>query len=213
MNDPITHPHFARVYEAVGGIGEWLFLDELREEICRDLSGTVLDIGAGTGTMLEPISRLSAPESIHYVALEPDGTMRQFARPRLVDSRVETTLVAGAAETLPFAENSFDSVLCSLVLCSVQDLRHSLDEIARVLQPGGELRILEHVASEGIEGSFQHTIRPLWSRVAGGCDPHRHTGQIISESGHFSPIDIQLRAIGVPPIRPFLVGRYRAQVR
>lgn len=210
MAIPISHPFVASLYDSVVGVGDRLFLASLRDEVATDLSGSVLEIGSGTGSMLKPIERCRRSDvPLNYIGIEPDRSMRERSRDRLqsVDFPVETILARG--EALPFPDDTFDTVLCSLVLCTVEDIERTLGEIARVLVPAGDLLVLEHVAAKGIEGAIQRTIGPAWSSMTGGCDPHRKTAELILATKQFHRVEAERRPVGIPPIRPFLIGRYR----
>jgi ubiquinone/menaquinone biosynthesis C-methylase UbiE len=97
----------------------------------------------------------------------------------------EVEVTAAAAEALPFADASFDVVVCTLVLCSVPDLSRALAEARRVLVPGGALVYIEHVADverpDRLE--WQKRLEPAWKWFAGGCHLARDTGGAIRAAG------------------------------
>jgi ubiquinone/menaquinone biosynthesis C-methylase UbiE len=119
---------------------------------------------------------------------------------------IAVDIVDGTGESIPFPDNTFDSVHIGLVLCSVDDVAATLREIRRVLVPGGRLVVLEHVRGEGAMGRFQDLVAKPWSRLAGGCEPNRRTIDAIAAAG----FDItQLRSIRTPvpfPCKPHLQG-------
>lgn len=207
MTGPPTSPVLARVYDPVMALADRFFLARYRGMLAKGVSGTVLDLGAGTGAMLPYYERESTVESV--IALEPDPAMRRRGRARSPEVDIPVQWIEGIGEALPLADQSVDVVVCSVVLCTVDDPPTVLEEAHRVLGPGGELRVLEHVAAHGLQGRLQRTIRPLWRRFAGGCHPDRATDRLLARSDRFEAIEARTIRTGVPPIRPFHFGRYR----
>lgn len=170
-----------------------------REELLRDLSGRVVEVGCGTG-----VNFGLYPEPEKVLALEPDEEMRRVAesvRPPGLDLR------QGLAEAIPVPDASVDHLVVTLVFCSVESLMQSLLEARRVLKPEGTLHFLEHVKGDGIYGRLHDWCTPLWSRIAGGCHLNRETVSVLTEAG-FEVIELRevLRFIGTP----FVMGRARA---
>ncbi|MGV0990818.1 MAG: class I SAM-dependent methyltransferase [Mycobacterium sp.] len=155
-------------------------LRRLRTENLAGLSGRVLEVGAGTGTNFE-----FYPATVREVlALEPETRLAPKAREAAVAAAVPVTVVESTIENLPLETELFDAVVCSLVLCSVDDPDAVLRQLNSVLRPGGELRYFEHVASPGWRGALQKVAdATLWPRIAGNCHTHRHTEQAITGAG------------------------------
>ncbi len=109
------------------------------------------------------------PPGCAVVATDPEPHMLARAHAHLGRSRVPVELHACSAENLPFADGTFDAVISTMVLCSVDDVAAVLAEVRRVLAPRGELRYLEHVRYEDWRGRFQDVLAPVWCRLAGGC--------------------------------------------
>lgn len=112
------------------------------------------------------------------------------------------------AEHLEFADNSIDAVVSTLVLCSVEDLEGTLQEILRVLKPGGRFYFLEHVAAP--QGTWlrrmQQWIRPVWKKLGDGCRPDRETWVALEQAG-FEQVEYQRFSAPVPAIvRPQIIG-------
>src|SRR5215216_1739088 len=129
---------------------DWLFdrVDPLggadhRRRLVEQAAGAVLEIGAGTGRNL-PLYRTAT----RVVALEPGPGMRARANDAAQAAQVAVEVVDGRAEDLPFPDATFDTVVASLVLCTVPDLAPALAEAHRVLRPGGTLRFYQHVRAD-----------------------------------------------------------------
>jgi len=154
-------------------------LTEWRTELLGDLEGVVLEVGAGTGTNLA----LYPPAVTELILTEPDRHMRGRLLPAA--GRRPATVLDAPAERLPFDDCSFDAVVATLVLCSVQDPGAALAGIHRVLRPGGRLVFIEHVAAADRPPRlvWQRRIEPAWRLVAGNCHLTRRTEEAIVESG------------------------------
>ena len=162
-------------YDLCMGIAERTGFRQWRQSLVRPACGRVLDLGCGTGRNLQ----LFAAEA-RVVGLELDLFLLSRARKRAPG----VPLVVGRAEALPFRNASFDSVVSSLVFCSVADPEAGLSEVQRVLSAGGSLRMLEHVRSTwALLGLLQDWVQPIWTWVAGGCHPNRNTENAVEEAG------------------------------
>jgi ubiquinone/menaquinone biosynthesis C-methylase UbiE len=171
----------ARFYDrAMAGV-EKRCLGVWRHELLHRAQGDLLEIGAGTGLNLQyyPLERLRVWLS------EPDRLMRrQLARKtaNLPDGRIQ--LKPWPAETIAMPDASFDTIVSTLVLCSVDDLAASLEEIFRLLRPGGRLLFLEHIIAEQPRlRRWQQRIEPFWSCCAGNCRLTRDTAAAICAAG------------------------------
>jgi ubiquinone/menaquinone biosynthesis C-methylase UbiE len=175
-------------------------LADLRRAALADARGDVLEIGAGTGLNLEQYPRAGITR---LVLTEPHAAMaRQIEAKRdLAPAPVE--VVAAPAEALPFEDATFDTVTGTLVLCEADHPARALDEIARVLRPGGRYLFLEHVRSDdpGL-ARRQDRWAPLWRTVAGGCTCNRETLATIEASG----LDVQHHRVGRFPKAPRIVS-------
>lgn len=175
----LDHPFFARMWTVMSA-HETPLLRRLRTENLAGLSGRVLEVGAGTGTNFE----FYPAEVREVVALEPETRLAPKAREAAAGAPVPVTVIESTIETLPPGTEPFDAVVCSLVLCSVDDPDAVLHQLNSVLRPGGELRYFEHVASPGWRGALQKVAdATVWPRIAGNCHTHRNTEQAIVAAG------------------------------
>ena len=196
----------AAVYDRLTQASEAACLQQWRGELLRHLAGQVLEVGAGTGLNLPYYPRTLS----RLVLSEPDPHMRrklsQKARAQHWD---QAQVLDASLERLPVADDGFDAVVGTLVLCSVPRLDHALAEIYRVLKPGGHFVFLEHVAAEDRPGrlKWQQRVEPLWKRVSGNCHLARRTGDAILAAG-FVIVDIKRESMrkAWPLVRPTIRG-------
>lgn len=177
-----SHRFFANFYERISrSSGEQSFMNPLRKEVIDQARGLVLEIGAGNGLNFA----FYDPGRVERVeAIEPDSAMLRFARERAAKARVPVNLTQAPVENLPFADESFDSAVVTLVFCSVSDPLRGLSEVRRVLKPGGSLLMVEHVRAHGaIAATIQNIITPINKLVAGNCHWNRNTEKTVIEAG------------------------------
>jgi ubiquinone/menaquinone biosynthesis C-methylase UbiE len=174
-----------------------------RRRVVEEAAGSVLEIGAGTGINLNLYRKAS-----RVVALEPDPDMLTRAGRAARGAPVPVAVVEGDAMALPFHARSFDTVVSSLVLCSVPDPRRALTEARRVLRPGGTLRFYEHVRSKNPRlARWQDRLERPWRWIGRGCHANRDTLALISASGfQVTEVD-EFDFPPAPPItRPHILG-------
>ncbi len=171
---------FARVYDPFLALGERSGMRDLRRETLATARGRVLEIGAGTGLNLKLY-----PGAVTAITLaEPDAPMAARLRRRVSGASHPVEVVQAPAEQLPFADGSFDTVVSTLVLCTVADMAASLREIGRVLAPGGQLLFVEHVrAGHGRLVRWQERLHEPWRRFACGCHCNRDTAVALRDNG------------------------------
>lgn len=175
---------FALVYDPFMRRTEEACLAAHRRDVLAGAKGEVLEIGAGTGANLAHY-----PDAVERLVLtEPDAHMRARLERAVLASpphaaRVEA--VGAPASALPYADATFDTVVSTLVLCTVPEPARVLAELHRVLRPGGRLLFLEHVAADEHTSTFrwQKRVEPIWSVLAEGCHTTRRTGLAIREAG------------------------------
>lgn len=181
-------------------------LREMRHELLARARGRVLELGAGTGLNLEHY-----PEGIESLTMvEPDPHMTKQLRDKLARSgrSSEVSVVEAPGEALPFADDSFDSAVVTLVLCTVPDPETTLAEIKRVLAPGGHLLFLEHVrAHDPGLAKWQDRLEGPWRFLADGCYCNRDTVAAIGAAG-FELGEVENGELPkLPPlIRPLVQG-------
>ena len=163
------------LYDGLCAVLERTGLASWRRWLAGGARGHTLDVGCGTGRGLA----LYAPD-VRVIGLDPAWDSLGRARRRAP----AVPLVQGSAEALPFRDGSFDTVVSSLVFCSVPEPSRGLAEVKRVLRAGGRLRMLEHVRSRrSWKAKFQDRVQPLWTWASGGCHPNRDTERAVEAAG------------------------------
>jgi SAM-dependent methyltransferase len=177
-------------------------LAQRKRELFAGLSGTVLEIGPGTGANLAYF-----PRDIRWIGIEPNPHMHGYLRKRAASLGLEIDIHSGLAEQIDLPPESVDAVISTLVLCSVHDLAGVLREVHRVLKPGGRFIFLEHVAAP--QGTWlrliQRLVRPLWRAASAGCQPDRDIAASLLQGG-FERIDIDCFRIPAPVVSPHIAG-------
>ncbi len=196
------HPIFAALYDtAMRGLEEDV-LPPHRECLARDLRGEVVDVGSGTGAMFH----YYADHDVTVHAVEPDPYMRRRAEERAEECDVDVVFHDTGAEELPFDDDGVEYAVSSIVLCTVPEPGEVLDEVARVLAPGGELRFLEHVHADGAVGALQTVFNPVWRRCAGNCHLDRDTVDRIARHPGFTLKESETTDAASALARPFVRG-------
>ncbi|MBC2776826.1 class I SAM-dependent methyltransferase [Parasphingopyxis marina] len=154
---------------------------ERRALVVPRASGRVLELGAGGGANFA----LYDPAKVTSVeGVDPSPELLDRARAAAKAEGIVFDIKGGIAEDLPFADDSFDTVLATFTLCSVQDQARSLAEARRVLKPGGQFLFCEHGAAPDPKAAkWQRRIEPLWKRIAGGCHLTRPVTSAIEAAG------------------------------
>jgi ubiquinone/menaquinone biosynthesis C-methylase UbiE len=194
----------ARLYDPFVWLGEMAGMRSRRSALLANAHGRVVEIGAGTG-----LNVAHYPDAISELVLtEPDEAMRRRLARRLRRHGCVARIVDAPAERLPLADASVDTVVSTLVLCTVNDPTRTLGEVARVLRPGGQLLFVEHVrASSRLLAACQDFLLQPWRRFAGGCHCNRATAELMRDCGFSITADDDVWR-GMPSIvRPLVVGR------
>lgn len=155
-------------------------LRQRRVRIMGAARGRVLEIGIGTGLNLPYYVPAQITE---VVGLEPEESMALRAHQRAEHLPLPVVWAETSAEALPFADEYFDTVLGTLVLCTIADPLSALREARRVLKKEGRLLLLEHVHSAmPRRAALQDVITPVWKRLFGGCHLNRDTLGLVEEA-------------------------------
>jgi ubiquinone/menaquinone biosynthesis C-methylase UbiE len=201
------HPIFARFYDRMTAGVERGGLAEMRNELLASAAGRVLELGAGTGHNLEHYTE----KVTELVLIEPDPHMFRRLAERVAEDPAapgHPTVVEASAEELPFDDDSFDTVVATLVLCTVEHPDRALAEARRVLVEGGKLLFIEHVRSNrpGL-ARWQDRFERPWGFFAGGCHPNRPTGQLLADAGFWiDSLERGRMPRAIPIVRPLIRG-------
>jgi ubiquinone/menaquinone biosynthesis C-methylase UbiE len=170
---------FSALYDGLMKSTEEAGMRDIRREALSGASGRTIDIGAGTGLNLE----LYPDGLAELVLAEPDEHMLKRLRPKVAASGRAAEVVQAGADRLPFPDDTFDTAVFTLVLCTVPDQAAALAEAARVLRPGGKLLFVEHVRSEEPKlARWQDRLERPWRFFGDGCHCNRDTVATIEAS-------------------------------
>jgi SAM-dependent methyltransferase len=151
-----------------------------RERVIPQANGLVLEIGSGSGLNLP----FYGPAVRHLFALEPSPELRKMAGRRTKGKRFAVEFLDRSAEEIPLERGSVDTVVTTWSLCTIPDAVRALEEMRRVLKPGGVLLFVEHgLAPDAVVRVWQHRLNPLWNRIGGGCNLNRKIDSLIVQSG------------------------------
>jgi ubiquinone/menaquinone biosynthesis C-methylase UbiE len=193
----------AAIYDPFLSLGERRGMRARRRHLLSSARGRVLEIGAGTGLNLSHYH----DEIDGLVLVEPSEPMADRLERRRSKLGRTAQIVVAPAEALPFEDGSFDTVVSTMVLCTVSDLEDSLREIRRVLRPGGRLLFCEHVRSDSARlAGWQDRLADAWAGFADGCRCDRDTLAAISSHLEVVTVD-RARWRGMPPlVHPLVLG-------
>ena len=199
---------FAAGYDTFQSRMEREFFGAIRHDMLASASGRVVEIGSGTGANLQHY-----PSTVEeLVCTEPEEPMARRLREKAAASDLNVRVVEAPAESLPFDDDSFDTAVATLVLCTVNEPDRTLAEIDRVLKPGGRFIFMEHVrATDPGLAKWQDRLHPLWVRFGHGCHCNRPTYESIEASQLSIESHRRGRIPKAPPIvRPLLTGVARS---
>ncbi len=156
--------------------GDMPFFGNWRSRLLQGVHGLVLEVGAGRGPNLDHY-----PPDARVIATEFDEATIALAQPRSIG---HIRLAAADIEHMAFPDNTFDAVTATLVFCSVERPVVGLQEVRRVLKPGGQLRLIEHVRSRHQWlGQLQDKFNARWYVWAEGCNLNRDTEANVRQAG------------------------------
>jgi len=152
-----------------------------RAKVVPHATGRVLELGIGMGLNL---ALYDADKVTSVTGVDPAAELRAIAEAAPRDPRLSVKVEAGTAEALPFEDASFDCVVCTFTLCSVQTPPKALAEARRVLKPGGRFLYCEHgLAPDAGVARWQRRIEPVWKAIAGGCHLTRPITTAVEAAG------------------------------
>jgi ubiquinone/menaquinone biosynthesis C-methylase UbiE len=195
---------FAAAYDRGLKATEEAGLRQMRGDLLAGARGRVVEIGAGTGVNLDLY-----PAAIEKLALvEPDPHMAKRLQTKVAASPREAEMVEAPAEWLPYGDDSFDTAIATLVFCTIPEPAAALDELARVLRPGGQLLFVEHVRSRHLRlAAWQDRLEKPWQFLGDGCHCNRDTLATIGASSFRLGEVEHSRLPKAPPIvRPLVRG-------
>ncbi len=170
----------ARLYDRVMQRSEALCLGDWRRQLLQQATGQTLEIGAGTGVNLPYY-----PQDIALILSEPDRQMRKELEKKLANSSpTDLRLTDWNATAAQLPDASLDTLVSTLVYCSVDDLQLALKEAYRLLRPGGRLLFIEHViADQPSTIRWQRRLEPLWRSCCGNCHLTRNPTAAMQQTG------------------------------
>ena len=162
---------FSHIYDAAMLPFEKLRFKKIRKELVGKSKGRTLEIGSGTGLNF---SYYYQTEQVD--AIEPDPFMAQKSLKRKREALVPIRIHSADAESLPFADCTFDTIIATLVFCTIPSPEQAIREIIRVSKPNARILLLEHIRMEQKWlGAAQDWLTPLWKKVCDGCHLNRNT--------------------------------------
>lgn len=167
---PVLDRIFAAAYDRLLAPSEVRGLAGMRADLLATLSGTVVEVGAGTGLNL-PHYRAAVERLVLTEPSRPMARQLEDRRARETPGVADVDVVEAPAEALPLGDASVDHAVATLVLCTVGDLDRTVAELARVVRPGGTLALIEHVGDTEPtrKARVQRFVEPAWKVVARGC--------------------------------------------
>ncbi len=165
--------------------GMWLLertkLSGLRRRVVREATGNTLEIGAGTGAN---VAHYLSGVTVTAIDLRPAHLASATGKAHRRNPKVDFAAACADAQQLPFPDDTFDTVLGTLVFCSIAHPQEALAEIRRVLRPGGQLILLEHVRGRTpFTRRLTDWLHPVWIAVQGVCHLNRETAAAVTEAG------------------------------
>ena len=196
-------PGRAEFYDRIAGWQERSGFLEWRERLVHDLTGDIVELGAGTGRNFS-----FYPDSARVFASDFDPVMLERAKPRARSAGAEVHLFLADAQKLPFDSGSIDTLVIGLMLCSVPKPREALAEARRVLKPNGRLRFVEHVRDPKgkLLARAQDFVNPAWRRISGGCNMNRRTREAVEDAGFVVGSEDAFKSGVLPLLAPHVLA-------
>jgi ubiquinone/menaquinone biosynthesis C-methylase UbiE len=159
-----------------------------RQKVVPLATGRVLEIGIGSGLN---VPFYDTRKVTHLWGLDPSKEMWAIAGKNAAEHHLDAEFIEAGAESIPLENNAADTVVMTYTLCTIPEVNSALDEVRRVLKPGGKLIFCEHgeAPDENVR-RWQKRLNPLWNKLGGGCNLNRQIPRILEESG-FTSSDMQ----------------------
>ncbi len=177
-------------------------LGEYRQQLLADVSGEILEIGFGTGLNLPHY-----PDSVTKITtIDPNAGMQKLARSRIAASNISVDHKVLDGESLPMANASFDSVVCTWTLCSIPQADKAIAEVYRLLKPGGKFFFIEHGLSQDPKiQAWQNRLTPIQKAIADGCHLNRQIEHIVRQKFN----DLTVKQFYAPKLPKVIGYMYR----
>ena len=153
-------------------------LQPYRQQLLENIAGEILEIGFGTGLNLPHY-----PEQVTKITtIDPNPGMQKLARSRIKQSQITVDYKVLNGESLPMADQSFDSIVCTWTLCSIPLVEQAIAEVHRLLKPGGKFFFIEHgLSAESSVQVWQNRLTPVQKVLADGCHLNRNIEQLVKQ--------------------------------
>ena len=170
---------FAKWYDFFMSPLEQRKFKRIRSELLKGASGKVLEIGSGTGINFPLYYNVDT-----VTAIEPSLPMIERSFTKQKSTVVPIEIVNASAENLPFEDHTFDTVVATLVFCTIPNVEKAIHELKRVCKPDGKILLFEHVKTENtVLSKMQESLTPFWKRVCDGCCLNRETLKAFTNKG------------------------------
>lgn len=167
------------LYDMIMSLMNQTSLFNQRKNIIAKAKNNTLEIGSGTGINF-PLYKKAT--TVHAIELDPSMLKRSITRKN--KASIPITLHEANAENLPFPNDTFDTVVSTLVFCTIKRPAKALEEIKRVVKKDGLILFFEHVQmKQPFLAKIQNLLTPIWQRMADGCHLNRNTLQLIEREG------------------------------
>lgn len=158
---------------------EKMHFERIRADLVRKAQGKVLEVGFGTGANFRYYHDVERVD-----AIEPNPAMSKQAHKRIQKTRIPIYTCQAKAEELPFEDNRFDTVVATLVFCTIPEPEKALQEIRRTCKAGAKILLFEHVKmDQKMMSKTQEALTPVWKKMCDGCHLNRDTLKLVEQSG------------------------------
>lgn len=170
---------FPHIYDIAMKPLEKMRFERIRANLVRQAQGKVLEIGFGTGANFHYYQDVERVD-----AIEPNPAMSKQANKRIQKTHTPIYTYQAKAEELPFEDNRFDTIVATLVFCTIPDPEKALQEIRRTCKVGAKILLFEHVKmDQKMMGKTQEALTPVWRKMCDGCHLNRDTLKLVKQSG------------------------------